>query len=113
TWSLALEEQFYLLWPLLLLALLRRDARLRWGGLAIATTAMLVSMTVVPWRALYLPLPRGGVLLLGCMLALGMKGRTLPRPTLVSGVSAIVLAAVVIRAQAPALPGAGLATALT
>ena len=113
TWSLAVEEQFYLLWPLVLLALLRFNRRLTWAGLAIATAGMLVSLTVIPWRALYLPLPRGGVLLLGCMLALGLKGRTVPRPTLVSGVSAVALAAVVIRAPFPALPGAGLATALT
>ncbi len=49
TWSLAIEEQFYLLWPVLLLFLLRRRLRPR----TIALVAALGIAASATWRAWY------------------------------------------------------------
>ena len=73
TWSLSVEEHFYLLWPLALLAVLRRG----WSLRAVATIAVLANA----WPALlllsgadadrlyYLPDSRAAQLLTGCALA--------------------------------------------
>jgi peptidoglycan/LPS O-acetylase OafA/YrhL len=44
TWSLAIEEQFYLLWPLVLLGLLKLDRRRALIGLAA------IALTICAWR---------------------------------------------------------------
>jgi peptidoglycan/LPS O-acetylase OafA/YrhL len=49
TWSLAIEEQFYLVWPVLLIFMLRR--RLRLGTIAALVTAGIVA--AAGWRAWY------------------------------------------------------------
>ena len=77
-WSLAVEEQFYLLWPLLLILLLKvtRGRRLRLGGLILAgSLASNVLMAVLfdphhdPSRVYYGTDTRAGGLLLGAALA--------------------------------------------
>ena len=84
-WSLAVEEQFYLLWPLLLIGLLR------WTRRPLYAVAALI-LAVLCWRSFqYLRLDQGAVvvynsfdtrfdaLLIGCGLALAWN----PRGTLV------------------------------
>jgi peptidoglycan/LPS O-acetylase OafA/YrhL len=75
TWSLAVEEQFYLLWPLVLILALRR----RWSVLNVALTGVLISWSLLIFTtqargheapASYaMPYTRAGELLLGCAFA--------------------------------------------
>jgi peptidoglycan/LPS O-acetylase OafA/YrhL len=79
TWSLAVEEQFYLLWPVLFIALAARGERmLRWGLVA-------ATLAIAAWRTfLYLELhvgsayvynafdTRADVLATGCLLAVAI-----------------------------------------
>ena len=75
TWSLAVEEQFYLLWPLLLILGLTRWTPRTCGRLCLIGTAAFAVIDVVSWRALGDPATQfviGSVmpLLLGCGAAL-------------------------------------------
>ena len=78
-WSLAIEEQFYLLWPLLLPAGLRRFGRRRTAGLTlIAAGASVLVMTALadvaaPERAYYGTDSRAFGILLGAALAFGWR----------------------------------------
>jgi peptidoglycan/LPS O-acetylase OafA/YrhL len=82
TWSLAVEEQFYILFPLFLL-LVRKffPTRLR-PSVIVLFCASLVASAVVVFRyretAFYMPYTRAWELLLGTILSLGMLPR-LPR----------------------------------
>lgn len=86
TWSLACEEQFYLLWPLLLLFALRR----KWSARRIvaclsAAVALLVlgawvaTVTVRTSEPYFSPIGRAAELLFGCALALAWRHRLIPR----------------------------------
>jgi peptidoglycan/LPS O-acetylase OafA/YrhL len=86
TWSLACEEQFYLLWPLLLLlALHRRWSPRRIVGLLAAAVVLLAAAAwaatdvVQSSEAFFSPIGRAAELLLGCALALAWRYRLVPR----------------------------------
>jgi peptidoglycan/LPS O-acetylase OafA/YrhL len=73
TWSLAQEEQFYLLWPVVLWFALRRGVR-PWMVVAFLAAAMASLIVAVPfvhaadvnYSTYFSPLDRGAELLLGC-----------------------------------------------
>jgi peptidoglycan/LPS O-acetylase OafA/YrhL len=88
TWSLAIEEQFYLLWPLLVVVLLLATRRMdavgrRWlivacclAGVATSTvTAAVLSFGADADRLYYGTDTRAAALLVGCALAAALTGR--------------------------------------
>ncbi len=81
TWTLALEEQFYLLWPLLLLLLMRGLSLRRCGFVALVLA--LASWTSLgldrSLQASFRPDTRAGALMIGCAAALLAYGKVLSR----------------------------------
>jgi peptidoglycan/LPS O-acetylase OafA/YrhL len=102
TWSLAVEEQFYLLWPLVLLFMLKRGFSRRMMCGAIAVTGMLMTAALVANGHDFLPVTRGAGLLFGCLLAVATRTRSIPKPRLTTWVSATLIAAIVVIASGPA-----------
>jgi peptidoglycan/LPS O-acetylase OafA/YrhL len=82
SWSLGVEEKFYLLWPILAFVLLAGAARMRISTTAILA-AVLLGLKPLAWflgesrwmHHLDLLLGPYGVLLLGCLLALLLEDR--------------------------------------
>jgi len=88
-WSLGVEEQFYMVWPMLLWLAwrLRFKLLLVAAGLAILSfAANVITMSQSPVAAFYSPLTRFWELMVGAMLALGTIHRR-SRPPCVSGVA--------------------------
>jgi len=86
TWSLAVEEQFYLVWPLLVMGVVwwrRHDtAKLRSDLLKVIVLAAVVSLALCVWsthvkprQAYYLMPPRAWEFAIGGLLALLLPGR--------------------------------------
>ena len=112
TWSLSVEEQFYVVLPLLLLALVRVTPRVRIGILAALSLA---SFSAAAWmvrheppRAFYLMHYRAWELLLGSLLALGVlpsvRQRALAEALGAGGLGLILLGIYRIRGTTP-FPG--------
>ncbi|MGQ3675187.1 acyltransferase family protein [Xanthobacter sp. TB0139] len=114
TWSLAIEEQFYLIWPLLLFALFQpRLARFRpyvvFALIAVSLFVATRNAVLRPPQAFFNFEGRAWELLLGAALALGYlprpRGRWLPELIALAGVGAIV-AAIILYDSHTIFPGA-------
>jgi peptidoglycan/LPS O-acetylase OafA/YrhL len=110
TWSLSMEEQFYLLWPLALVGLVR------WRGPRVALHAVLVGIAVVTlyrlqlWdagapagRLFFAPDTHSDALLAGCALGLA-RPLSWPRQRLIGLAGATALTACVLVASSGQLP---------
>jgi peptidoglycan/LPS O-acetylase OafA/YrhL len=97
-WSLAEEEQFYLLWPLLLIFLAARPRRVApslvvlFLGAVVVERILLVHSGVSPLRVMYAPDTRSDGLLVGCLFALVRHYAGGERLRIASGALALVLA---------------------
>ncbi len=111
TWSLAVEEQFYLLWPLALWGISKLRLNLRWlvfAALLLSFAASCYAAVRHPPSAFFLLPPRAWELLAGAALAL----RLLPPPGSagarnlcgLAGITLIVVGCVALDGQSP-FPG--------
>jgi len=124
-WSLAVEEQFYLVWPLVLIATTaawnaakRRGARMRWESAALSAVVVLgftsftwalVKSGNSPVTAYYSPFTRAWQLALGAALALWSRRSRQPavassQAAGLAGLGLIAIGLVVIRPSSP-IPG--------
>lgn len=73
-WSLGIEEQFYLFWPLLLMLAARLRLKLFWIAAILGTASFALNLLLIGWNPVatfYLPFTRAFELLAGALLALG------------------------------------------
>jgi len=103
SWSLAIEEQFYIVWPALLWALLTVVGRRRavWAAVALAGLVMAwrgyATWDGYTFSRLYNGFDfRADGLLLGCALSLATFGRVAPPPSRHIGGPALVAAVVIL-----------------
>ena len=82
TWSLAIEEQFYLVWPVLVIVVLRRSSERALAVVALVGAGTSLIARFALWdsghgadRIYYGSDTRADALLLGCALAVWMRGR--------------------------------------
>lgn len=102
TWSLAIEEHFYLLWPAILLLLPRRHRFLVVSGLAAGFMTWRVALLVAgapDIRVFFATDANAFAPLLGCALAIGLHEKRIAAPS--SNVSALSIAALIAAACLP------------
>jgi len=112
TWSLAVEEQYYIVFPLLLALLYRRWPKAIAPALAaIGVTSLALSirwLQIDPPLAFYSALSRTFELMLGSLLAVGLRGEGVPRvwreASAALGLGLIALACVLLTPRTP-FPG--------
>lgn len=116
TWSLGVEEWFYLVWPALLVLFLARRRGVRWavGGAAAGLAALLVAARVTDLelgQASYLFRSFG--LMAGCLLALALHARPVRVPRWVGAAGLVPIAAAVwwSSAHGPSAPAAAMTDA--
>jgi peptidoglycan/LPS O-acetylase OafA/YrhL len=101
-WSLAIEEQYYIVWPLLLMLIGSRRRSLLAITLALATLSFIACLLVqprAPAYAFYLPVTRAWELLVGSGLALWVSGRgAQARPLVTSAAARELVAALAVLA---------------
>ena len=117
SWSLAVEEQFYLVFPLFLAFFLRRGRRWAAAALGLAFTASLLLAAwmarVQPDTAFFFPVTRGWELLLGALLALRLERPAAeprapsPRVAAAAGLAGLALMAFAITRFTAATPMPG------
>lgn len=105
TWSLAVEEQFYLLWPIILLTVLRFAPRLLLATSLLLCVASLVLGSVLAlnpetssWNFYHLP-ARMGELLIGALLALYKPRARFAQVIAIIGLLLIVVPMVLLNKQ--------------
>lgn len=109
TWSLGLEEQFYLLWPLLLPLALRSPSRATWG-LGAATLASVLGCWLWTLHSLHTtggiglgvfnPLWQAHGILIGCALRLAGRYVRVAYPGVVALVGAVLITGIAVAASA-------------
>ncbi|WP_311202828.1 acyltransferase family protein [Rhizobium sp. WSM4643] len=111
TWSLSVEEQFYIGFPLLLL-IVRRYLKSRFLPCVLLVASLSFVLCVVTVRydqqqAFYSPLTRAWELLAGTLLAYHevRRGRTRPRPLLAAAGLVLVLGSLILFRKDTAHPG--------
>jgi peptidoglycan/LPS O-acetylase OafA/YrhL len=113
TWSLAVEEQFYILFPIVFALLARRGAAAtRWGIVLLLAASLIVNVYGVRHSAkfaFYTPWHRAWELLAGSVLALGwaplIARRWLREALAIAGTAAIAIAVFAYDGEIP-FPGA-------
>src|SRR4051812_23262661 len=104
-WSLGVEEQYYLVWPLLLL-LFRRHALWMIAGIGAASFVLNIWMVGThPTAAFYLPFTRFWELLIGSFLAFSVRRKnSFENPKAFAGLI-LIAAGMVLLHPGPSLPG--------
>jgi peptidoglycan/LPS O-acetylase OafA/YrhL len=111
TWSLAIEEQFYILFPIALVFLSRFGRRAVVGGIlilgAISFSLSIEVMLHNPWDAFYMPYTRAWELMCGAFVAMTIKPmRSAPASNLMALLGIVmILAAVFSFTQDVHFPG--------